>query len=645
MRPPRAAFLILLLALPARADDPAALERGLRADFAAGLDVRLPAGAPKDVVDLARTLSLFQCGADGTDEGKALLRDLILHFKTEPVVPANIVDEYVSRRRAERCPGDPGSNQRTAAAARVAPDAAASAAQRAQAAVAGWTKADESLPTAAGPNALPRAPGASMLPQEVQRQLGFSSFASPPPEAYVAKISPDSRPVWTGDPIQYLHDWMWLHQAVDQDRLDEMKARRDKNLPADREAACLDDLTSGDTIGDDLVYASGLTVTGVRQVALDFTAPDAATRRQAAVGLAPFVNSAPAAVRAVAQMDREGYSRAAVCRAVGAAAGVGLDLAGLTAAGKLALKGTGEAVAQLDRAAFREANRDLIERNLTLGPAERRAAIGEQLGLSPKDPKIDAVMKAHEEFPCAGKDCTFADIRGKYEILTEAGFTRPQIEQILDSGLAGFKWRELFASADAVPSLEETRKMQGQVIAFLGQSMESRDSIRFFAGTLAKRAGKDPNRFIELLTKELHGSLVPETGLPRVAKNLSTEELYELIEKGPFIDNGAGSNHGTVSHLFQMAYLSNKMGPKTFASFLKGVASEYDLVVKKNIKGGMTPEAAAADARKRAETMMWETTFDARDGSFRSPEQITQMLCSFMPALPECRIATRRLPI
>ncbi|MFI5347338.1 MAG: hypothetical protein ACHQ51_13270 [Elusimicrobiota bacterium] len=89
------------------------------------------------------------------------------------------------------------------------------------------------------------------------------------------------------------------------------------------------------------------------------------------------------------------------------------------------------------RAGFREANAELINGNLKIaGSAERTAAVRAQMpGLG--EPQVNAVLKAHEAFPCAGAACTQADLRGKYEIMSKAGMSPDEIRETLDRGLAG----------------------------------------------------------------------------------------------------------------------------------------------------------------------------------------------------------------
>jgi hypothetical protein len=123
-------------------------------------------------------------------------------------------------------------------------------------------------------------------------------------------------------------------------------------------------------------------------------------------------------------------------------------------AAEVALKTAAERTA--GRAAFREANADVIEQNLKIaGSAERSAAVRAQMpNLS--EPQVDAVMKAHEAFPCAGAGCTQADLRGKYEIMSNAGMSPEEIRESLDRGLAG-KFADWWNGAPA-----ETNKIIGQ---------------------------------------------------------------------------------------------------------------------------------------------------------------------------------------
>jgi len=122
-------------------------------------------------------------------------------------------------------------------------------------------------------------------------------------------------------------------------------------------------------------------------------------------------------------------------------------------AGKAAVKDAAEAVTEdatkaaaasggaaatrtAERGLFRERNKDLILANLRIeSPAERAAAVrGQMPGLTPE--QVEAVLKSHEEFPCAGKEC-MKMLRAKTEGMREAGMTHEQIGEALDRGLAG----------------------------------------------------------------------------------------------------------------------------------------------------------------------------------------------------------------
>lgn len=112
------------------------------------------------------------------------------------------------------------------------------------------------------------------------------------------------------------------------------------------------------------------------------------------------------------------------------------------AAAEAAAKGAAEegvtaAARTAARAEFREANKEVIEANLRLAErAQRAAAAREQMpGLN--DTQVEALLRAHEKFPCAGAGCTHADLAGKYKIMTEAGMTPVEIRETLDRGLAG----------------------------------------------------------------------------------------------------------------------------------------------------------------------------------------------------------------
>jgi hypothetical protein len=108
------------------------------------------------------------------------------------------------------------------------------------------------------------------------------------------------------------------------------------------------------------------------------------------------------------------------------------------AAAELAAKESVEAATRTAaRAEFRAANQALIESNLKLaGSAERAAAVRAQMpGL--KDSQVKAVLRAHEEFPCAGAGCTHAHLTGKYKVMKEAGMSPTEIRETLDRGLAG----------------------------------------------------------------------------------------------------------------------------------------------------------------------------------------------------------------
>jgi len=131
-------------------------------------------------------------------------------------------------------------------------------------------------------------------------------------------------------------------------------------------------------------------------------------------------------------------------------AGTALAKEGLEVAVKEAAKTGVEAGAEsAAKTALRSIPEAVVERNLSIArSAERAAAVRAQMPAL-AEPQVSAVLRAHEAFPCAGAGCSFADLRGKYEILREAGLSPAQIRETLDRGLAG-KFADWFA--DILPS-------------------------------------------------------------------------------------------------------------------------------------------------------------------------------------------------
>lgn len=77
----------------------------------------------------------------------------------------------------------------------------------------------------------------------------------------------------------------------------------------------------------------------------------------------------------------------------------------------------------------------LLENAALLGREERLAAVREQLRLS--DDAAAAVLRAHEEIPCAVGGCTPAQLRQKLEIMEAAGIDAPTRRAAIERGLAG----------------------------------------------------------------------------------------------------------------------------------------------------------------------------------------------------------------
>lgn len=93
------------------------------------------------------------------------------------------------------------------------------------------------------------------------------------------------------------------------------------------------------------------------------------------------------------------------------------------------------------RELWRKANGELIERNLSIASRETREQAIRQQMPALKDEQVRAVLEAHERFPCRGEGCGFAQLSGKYELLSRAQppLTPQQMREVLDRGLAGTK--------------------------------------------------------------------------------------------------------------------------------------------------------------------------------------------------------------
>jgi serine/threonine protein phosphatase PrpC len=95
-----------------------------------------------------------------------------------------------------------------------------------------------------------------------------------------------------------------------------------------------------------------------------------------------------------------------------------------------------DAAVEHDRAAFRARNKGTIDSNLRLSSNARVNAIRRQMP-DLMDAQVEAVMRAHEDYPCAGRGCTRAQLDMKNRILADAGMAPAQIAKAKDLGLAG----------------------------------------------------------------------------------------------------------------------------------------------------------------------------------------------------------------